>query len=428
MKPVQSNRIISVFGATLLFALSTPVVMHYRIFPVEGTSYPVFLAFFLLNLINIFYSLYTKSNELVFNKVTNFLTWGVIVIALVGAMWTSIADRGKIAPGQNFQTHDIILQLESAIRYVTRGKNPYKETYFGTPMESWHYSEDGKDAVNPALYHFVMPPGYLLSAYPFYFVSMRTLGYFDGRMPLLAALVGLLFILFVWMKDKSIARLAIILTAFNPATVDYLIEGRSDFQVLFWFILTLFLLDKKHIFWSAITFAFALMTKQTVWFAFPVLFGYIWVNYQKNRVKQIITFSLISGFVSFGFMLPFLLWDWRAFIDSVVFYLSGNSVHSYPISGYGLGMLLMGWGVIRNIHDTYPFAVWQALLGIPAIAAGIWWITKSKNMSTVIIVHAATLFVVWYISRYFNNSHVGYLATLFSLGVLKYWDEAPQAL
>jgi uncharacterized membrane-anchored protein YitT (DUF2179 family) len=87
-------------------------------------------------------------------------------------------------------------------------------------------------------------------------------------------------------------------------------------------------------------------------------------------------------------------------------------------------MLLVGGGVIRTIHDNYPFVIWQVLLGIPALGAGIWYIGKTKTVSSLIIVHAATLFVVWYVSRYFNNSHVAFISMVFVLGALKYWDEA----
>lgn len=422
MKPLLTNNLLSAFTAGVLFVLSVPVVMQYRIFPVEGTSYIVFLLFFLLNIANILYCLFIKSETVKSEAVKNIFTWSIILIVFVGAMWTSIADRGRIAPGQNYQTHDIILQLESAIRYVTRGKNPYKETYFGTPMEKWHYAEEGKDTVNPALYHFVMPPWYLLSAYPFYFMSMRTLGYFDGRMPLLFAASGSLVLFFFWIKQKSIARLAVALIALNPATIQYLIEGRSDFMVFFWFVLALYLLEKKKIAFSALVFAAAVMTKQTVWFAMPVVLGYQWFA-QKLHWRIIVKFFLIVSVTSLLLAAPFLIWDWKAFVDSVIFYLAGNSANSYPISGYGLGMLLYSAGFIANIHAYYPFSLWQFILGLPLFVWGIRKFRVYRTISMVFIVHAVTLFVIWYTSRYFNNSHVAYISLLMIAGIFKYWDE-----
>ena len=275
------KNVFSAFSACLLFIVTIPVVMGYKIFPGDGTSYVLFLFYFLLNISNIFYSLFGKNS-----LVKNILIWSIVLIVLVGSLGSAIIDRGKIAPGQNYKTHDIILQLEAGLRYLGEGKNPYKETYFGTPMEKWHYGEGDKDTVNPALYHFVMPPWYLLSAYPFYFVSMRTVGYFDGRMPLMAATIGLLIVLFYWIKNKDIARLAVICIGLNPASMSYLIEGRSDMLVIWWFVLSLFFIEKKHYVMSAVSLALAAMTKQTAWFAVPIVLGYLWFGKRVSVLSQ----------------------------------------------------------------------------------------------------------------------------------------------
>src|SRR3989344_2894776 len=162
-------------GAVLLFALSIPVVMGYRILPIEGTPYWLVGILFVLLTVNILRP-----------KLIKFLLWPIIIIVLGATMMTAIVDRSKTAP--IYGVHDIILQQEAAMRYILEGKNPYKETYFNTPLAAWHYAELGKEVVNPALYHFVMPPWYLLFPFPFYFVSTPLFGFFDGRMPLLFCL------------------------------------------------------------------------------------------------------------------------------------------------------------------------------------------------------------------------------------------------
>src|SRR3989344_2072055 len=166
-------------GAVLLFALSIPVVMGYRILPIEGTPYWLVGILFVLLTVNILRP-----------KLIKFLLWPIIIIVLGATMWTAIVDRSKTAPV--YGVHDIILQQETAMRFLLQGKNPYKEQYFGTPVEEFNYDEPGNpDASNPALYHFVMPPWYLLFPYGIYFLSTPLLGYFDGRMASLAAMLGL---------------------------------------------------------------------------------------------------------------------------------------------------------------------------------------------------------------------------------------------
>ncbi len=422
MKTFGGKNLFSAFVASLLFIVTVPVVMGYKISPGEGTSYVLFLFYFLLNIVNILYSLLASGNAKKIELIKTILTWAIVLIVLVGSIGTAIVDRGRIAPGQNYKTHDIILQLEAALRYLGDGKNPYKETYFGTPMEQWTYGEGDKDAVNPALYHFVMPPWYLLSAYPFYFMSMRTVGYFDGRMPLLAATIGLLVVLYLWLSNKDIARLAIMAIGLNPASIGYLIEGRSDMLVLWWFVLAVFLISKKQYVWSAMMVALAALTKQTAWFAVPVVLGYL-ILVSKVSWKQFFGYIIVGGVVGALFVTPFLLWDAKAFLDSVIFYLSGNSPNSYPISGYGLGMLLIGFRVISDTHAFYPFMAWQLGIGIPGLIAGVTMLKKYQSIGFIFVIHAITLFLFWYTSRYFNNSHVAYIATLFMIGILKLLDE-----
>lgn len=405
---------------TLVLALQVP--LKYRILPFEGTPYWLFAIFFVFLVSYIGVTL----AGLRFWSWKRFLTFKtallvcIVTIAAAFPVVTSIVDRHNVAPV--FGVHDIILQQEAAMRYLIVGKNPYKETYFGTPMEAWHYSEMGRDAINPALYHFVMPPWYLLAPFPFYFLANQTVGYFDGRMVLLACFVGLVYFLLCWWKKKEIGFFAVPLVLLAPGIIDYFIEGRSDTFALFFLVAALFLLDKKKPLVSALVFALALLSKQTIWFAAPFYLMLLWQNFKKHKV--VLVSSLVSIVVVVViFVAPFFLWDARAYIDSTVSFLSGNSQSGYPIAGYGLGMLLYSSGIIRDIHAYYPFALWQAVFGLPALVVSLWFLWKKPTMSRFFFGYGVTLLVIWYMSRYFNNSHLGYVANIITLGVLKDWDE-----
>jgi len=408
--------------ALLAFVLAVPVVMKYRILPVAGTPYWLFALLFFILVANVLVSLYPGlfGKKLPVEKLKSVLLWSTLAIVVGGTSMTAIIDRSKTAPV--YGVHDIILQQESALRYLLEGKNPYKETYFGTPLEEWHYDELGKPAVNPALYHFVMPPWYLLFSFLFYGISIPLLGFFDGRMPLVFCLFGTLFIISRWFKERKIANITLLLVALSPAVIDYFIEGRSDIFALFWFVWALYLLEKKKFLLSAGIFALAVLSKQTIWFAAPFYGVYVWITGKKSTstvfkslLVVLAVVALIAG--------PFILWNARAFTDSVVFYLSGNTPQSYPVSGYGLGMLLYELGVIRDIHAYYPFTLWQLGLGLPAMGIGLWWLAKKPVMSRLILGYGVTLLVIWYVSRYLNNSHLGYVSTILILAVLKDWDE-----
>lgn len=391
--------------ALILFICSVYIVTQYRILPIVGTPYWLFGILFILLTVNLF----TRE------KWKTIMFWAILSIVLVGTTITAIVDRHNTAP--IYGVHDIILQQEAAMRYLLDGKNPYKETYFNTPVEMFNYDESGNtEAVNPALYHFVMPPWYVLFPIFLYGFMMPVFGFFDGRIALLFCLLGLIILILRWFKNKTTGRLAATLIAFGPGMFQYFIEGRSDMFALFWFVWSLYLLEKKKLLFSGIVFALALLSKQTVWFAVPFYFAYQWFKEKRMNVLAVAGTFLL-------FTVPFLVWDAKAFIDSVILYLSGGTATGYPVSGYGLGMVLYELGIVRDIHAYYPFILWQIGLGVPAIIYFIRYIAKQTRISRMLIGYAVTLMVVWYVSRYFNNSHLSYIGSIFILGVLKAEDE-----
>jgi hypothetical protein len=414
---------IHALESLLLFLLSIALVMQFRILPVEGTPYWLFGVLFAILTTNVVFSLYPPRGwkTALLSRVRLWLLVGAVGIALGATTITAIVDRHKTAP--IYGVHDIILQQEAAMRFILEGKNPYKETYFNTPMEDWHYAELGRDAINPALYHFVMPPWYLIFPFFFYAFSLPILGYFDGRFVLLACMIGTIIILLRWFKNKDIGRLAATLIALSPAIAPYFIEGRSDAFALFWLLWALYLLDRASYVWSAIIMGLALMSKQTIWFAAPFYALYMWVRVGKS-IPKTSGYLLWTAVVVLGIAGPFLLWDAQAFIASVILYLSGGTETGYPVSGYGLGMVLYQAGVISDIHAYYPFVLWQLGLGVPTLILASRFLLADTRMSRLFMAYALSLLVIWYVSRYFNNSHISYIGSLFILGILKHWDEA----
>ena len=414
----------TILDSVLLFAFSIPVIMKYRILPIDGTPYWLFGILFFLLVSHCFVSLYPEMLGAYKRNLARIKIWFLLVTLVItvgGPAVTAMVDRAKTAPVLG--VHDIILQQEAAMRYLLVGKNPYKESYFGTPVESFNYDEPGNtEAINPALYHFVMPPWYVLFPFAFYFTAIPLVGFFDGRMAILFTMGMLLGFLWYWFRDKAIARIAMVLTALSPSVVSYFVEGRSDVFALSWLVGALLFLGAKRYAWSAIFLALSLLSKQTTWFIVPFFALYLWQQTAKTPFVFWRTLFIVGAVVA-AVILPFLLWDARAFFDSVVLYLSGGTAQSYPISGYGLGMLLVDSGVILDIHAYYPFILWQLAVALPVLILLAVWLWRKPSPSRLVIAYAVFLAVYWYMSRYFNNSHLGYLSMLFVLGGLKYVDE-----
>jgi len=412
--------------SVLLLALVIPFIMNYRLSPGD-TPYWLFgliflglLSYIVVDLLNVDKSLYLK--------LKNSMLWGLIIVVIGSAFTAAIITRHKTHPIDNI--HDMPLQQEIAIRFLTDGKNPYEVSYFGTFLEEWHYSE--KD-INPALYHFVLPPFYILFAVPFYFASNFIFGFFDARIPLLALFLFMLVIGSILLKDQDKKRLFLILLAFNPAMLPYTLEGRSDIYMFTFLFIGLFLLHKRQYFWAGVPMALAFAVKQSAWPILPFYVAFLYFTSKESTSKEsksllrhlrgvskmdrpvagtvklimplTLTFSII--------VLPFFLWEPKAFLDSTIFYLSGNIANGYPVSGYGLGMLLHQVGIIKEIHQYYPFQIWQGIIGVPLAVFLIAYLKNHPTVGRLILVYGIFLFVFWYLSRYFNNSHLGYLSLVF---------------
>jgi uncharacterized membrane protein len=400
-------------SSIVLACLSVPVIMTYQIFPGDTNFIQfglIFLGLFLNFLVDII-----KISEKRYYTYKFILFWVILILTVGGAFVSAIIVRHKVAPV--FQIHDIILQLEAAIQFFRHGVNPWAATYFNTYMASWHYSDS---MINPALYHFVMMPLYLLFSLPFYFVANHTLGYFDGRIPLYFLYFSLLITAFKFIKDKEKKLLFVTLLAFNPAMFSYTMEGRSDIFMFAFFFGGLVLLFKKRYSYAGVFMASAFAVKQSIWPILPLYIGYIYFM-SKNVSKT--AKRLLSFVITFLILvLPFVLWNPMAFLNSTVLYLSGNTAHSYPISGYGLGVLLHQLGFIKNLSDSYPFVIWQIVIVIPFMCYMLYLLRKNTNVRMLILTYGLLTIVYWYLSRYFNNSHMGYLTMVFLTAY--FWPES----
>lgn len=389
----------------LLFALVIPFIMSVRISP-GVTPYWLFGMIFLGLLIYILLDI-IKINKEKYYQWKQVLLWFLVGIVIGSSFVSAMIVRHRTHP--TYQIHDMPLQQEIAIRYLLDGKNPYAQNYFGTFLEQWRYSDK---EVNPALYHFVLPPFYILFALPFYFMGNHIFGFFDARMPLLFLFLILLVVATKVVKDREKRLLFLIILAFNPAMLIYTLEGRSDVFMFSFLLAGLYLLHKERYSLAGIPLALAFAVKQSAWLLLPFYIAFLY--FKKRDLVQSIklatpfmaTFTVIA--------LPFLIWNSKAFIDSIVFYLSGSVAHSYPISGYGFGMVLREIGVIGDIHQYYPFHIWQIIIGLPLLVILIQFLRKAPSVSRLILAYGIFIFVFWYFSRYLNNSHLGYLSMVFT--------------
>lgn len=391
-------------NSVLLFALVIPFIMTYRISHLE-TPYWLFGLIFLGLLFNIILD-FLKINLSKYYLLKKITLWFLIISVIGSAFISAIIVRHQTAPIYNI--HDIVIQQESAIRFLLDGINPYVTDYLSTPLKDWNYSDK---EINPALFHFVMQPFYILFSLPFYFLSNILFGFFDGRIPLLFLFLSILVMIHLLIKENERKLLFIVLFAFNPAILGYTLEGRSDIFMFAFLFASFFLLTKKRLFLAGVPLALAFAVKQSVWPILPLYVAFIYLKSKNIRI----TLKNISSFilVLFSILTPFLIWDYRAYLNSTVFYLSGSIENSYPISGYGFGKLLNQVGLIKDVNQYFPFHIFQMLIGLPLLLVLYKFLKNNLTVSRFIMAYGIFLFVFWYFSRYFNNSHLAYLSLVF---------------
>ncbi|OGH47832.1 MAG: hypothetical protein A3G66_02095 [Candidatus Levybacteria bacterium RIFCSPLOWO2_12_FULL_39_17] len=390
----------------LAYALIIPYILSVGLAP-KSTPFWLFTLIF-IGLISYLVLDLSKLKQVFYERAKNILLWALLIVIIGSSFFSTIFTRYTTFP--TYQVHDIIIQQEAAIRFLLIGKNPYSEHYLETPLAKWRYS-DNPNEKNPALWHFVMEPFYLLFSLPFYFISGRLFGYFDGRFPLIFLFFTTLFFAYKLIAEGEKKRSFLLLLAFNPSMIYYTLEGRSDYFMFGFLFAGFYFLFKEKLFLSAVLMAFAFAVKQSAWPLFPFYFAYLFFKH-KNKIFK--TLSLFS-FTFASVVLPFVLWNPKAFYKSTILYLSGNTEFSYPISGYGFGMLLNQFGIIKDIHDkTFPFFIFQLVVGLPLLWFLIKYLKKNLSVKILVIVYGIFLFVYWYFSRYFNNNHIAFLSLLFT--------------
>lgn len=387
----------------LLFILVTPIITDYTIFHDQQPTLYYGLVFLMLILLAIFDLL--KGKYRILMRLRIFAVFLIIILTVGLGSFIYVYDRHKISP--SYRTNDIVIQQEVAVRMLLTGKNPYKETYKNTALEEFKFY-DAKE--NPALYHFVMEPFYLVSVIPFYFTQSRLFGFFDARVPLYFLFFAMLTLGYKVIKDKENKLLFITLMTFNPMTLRFVLEGRSDMFMYPFLFVGFILLHKRHFSLATVFTALAFAIKQSAWPFFPLFTFFIYIK--TKSIKQVFKYTGLMGLVSGMFILPFFLRDPNAFLNSTVYYLTGATLHSYPISGYGFSMVLRNIGTIRDTSDYYPFIIWQIIFLLPALFLLFKLIKKYPTTKTLISSYALLLFVFWYFSRYFNDSHIGFISSI----------------
>lgn len=323
----------------------------------------------------------------------------VVLALLVPATLLQVGLRDGTEPW--FHTNDAAYQVELAGERILDGDNPYGRTYLGTGLERF-YSLDGTPVTDGrvetvALDHLA------------YFPGLPVLGAVAASLPGPLGDVRILMLLFaVALVPAALLapgplelRLGVgALLAANPLMVRSTWFGILDAPVVLALVVAFALALRGRWGWTGVVVALALAQKQYAIVAVPFLALAAW---QVGGAAALRRAGVALAAVLAALLVPFLLWDPRAFLDDTVVY--GTS--AYRIVGYGLSGILVDLGLVER-DGSYPFALIALVTWLPATLVLLVRQRRDPAPWRAALGFALSFLVLAWIARYFQTSGLVY--------------------
>jgi len=386
--------------------------------------------YFLLVFVFIFaYLFFTVINKNKYYYLRAVLIWFAVIYFICVMMISHILIRHNT--GDDFYVHDSVVLTEAATKFLSEGRNFYQENYYDTPYAIYKgifYDVNGPRHDNPAMTQYPYLPFIPVFSLPLYHLFSNLFGFFDERFVHLLLFLILLPILWQLPKKKENKILFFYTFCFNPFFLIFFVAGYNDIFVFFWLILCLYFLRRKIFLPSAVALALACAAKQSAWLILPFYFFYIYYHQDNSQsvsqkffgvIKKIWPF-LVVFLIIFA---PFALWGLNDLIDDIYRKEAGTASLSYPISGLGLSFILLKLKLVKTAWDYFPFWIFQIFLGLPGLLILIKVQKRINTVWYIFFAYGLFLFVFWYFSRYFHDSHFGFL-TMILISAFFLFDQA----
>ncbi|MCD4652920.1 hypothetical protein K8T06_03190 [bacterium] len=345
------------------------------------------------------------------NKLRSFL---VIVLILTHVLIPQIMlIRARTATENHALAHDGgTIQMEESMKMILSGKNPYTETFHGTPLENW------RGFTNNVVYHLPYMPGAFLYSLPAYMVIESVFDNYDQRMFHLMLFLAC-FGLIACLCPPGTPRLtAWILFGLNPFFVRYFLLGANDITIFFWILLSMALLKKKRLTPAFIALAAGCAVKQFAWFFVPFMaisaFS-LKIKEPKSWIPTLLREWKIwlPGTLFFCLtVFPFIFWDPVSFFNDTFRYGSGGLPTSYPMQGfhgYGFASILLFLRIVPDGNAHFPFVFLQLITVLP-LFAWLWRKFGSQmDLSAASVCSSFMLLVFMFFSRYLHGNFIGFI-------------------
>lgn len=326
--------------------------------------------------------------------------------------------RWHLVPSRTALIGDAAYQTQLAGDFLLKGIDPYGADYgrAGLAAAPW-----GESFPSPALHHLVTWPGQVLLPLPLQFVA-RLAGWWDERVFLLLA-AGAIWWLLITLMPGAPGRLAATAFFLIPGHSLVAVLGDTDLPMVALTLAALLAADRRRYALMGLLLGLAVVTKQHALLAVPLVAA--WAIVRGADRRTLLRGAAVAAATALITIAPFVVWNAGAFIRDTVVFVAGSGVDAYPINGFGLSTFLLSIGVIHGARDAFPFALIEIAVGLAVWTAGWRWIRQHARLADVLVFSGLTMLGVFYVSRYFHDSHLLLGAELILAGlVARWWPQA----
>jgi hypothetical protein len=320
----------------------------------------------------------------------------VVALLVVPATLLQVGLRDATHPW--YHVNDSTYQIDLAGELVLDGETPYGHDYRGTGLERWYPAVDAdEDVPRVALDHFAYFPGTALTAAAWRLVPAP---FDDYRVFVLLCTLALFAAALLFDAPLPWKLAAGAALAANPLATRASWFGTADAPSVLLTVLAFALVTRSRYVLAAASLGGAVLLKQFALVAVPFLAVAMLTRAARRPVlyrgAAAFALVLVAGVLPFAIADPGALWD-----DTIAY-----GAQTYRIIGYGLAGVLVEVGILDDRFGAYPFFPLALLVWLPFTAWLAWSQWRSRRLWVGAAGFAASIFVLFYLSRVFQNSYL----------------------
>jgi len=334
------------FIISLIYSLSASPELYGPVYPVWMV--PFFLWLVWISGLALFFLVFSRFGA----SRTVLISLPVVIAILVMGIAVSLQFWGYESP----RKEDIYFTYLDGERLL-QGVNPYERVLAGDMRVNDKYS-----TYFPGFY-------YLASLIQFTGLSAFDPWLSIWRVIFLVFNISIAALLFYIPARKQMLGLSVfaaLFWLFNRWTLHVARTADIDFIPLFFMLLSLYLFQRNRK-TSYLLLGLSLTIKQVAIFLVPVYLIWTWKSAPDRGAKHLVSSALWIGIVPLIASLPFLIWNWEAFVRSILF--STTRVAAAAFNVYSLDVAL-GWqGLLARVPVVLMFLMaywltWKYKLGV----------------------------------------------------------------